>query len=306
MRCFSAQLEALLGTTPCDEARRRAEQELAVASEAGDVTGQCVALQVLGTVESIAGRSGVAREHLQRATALSDSGHVRTTSYIIPDLFYAGALLYLDEIEDGLRATDRVTPTAHRAGRPHPTPLSHMLGAAAHFLTGAWQDADAEIEAGLTVADESGSRNFVLYFRALLARMAIGRGRMSDATAHIEPWLRRAGRRIALRRRLALRRPRRAAGGVRRPCRGPGDRRADVGPDCPSPLLLRVPRPLLVAVAARHRQRSRRPRRRSCRMPRRGSETDPGPERHRWCDPGPGPRRPRRGAAQRSTRTPSA
>ena len=36
------------------------------------------------------------------------------------------------------------------------------------------------------MADEIGSRNFVLYFRALLARMAIGRGRMIEATGHIE------------------------------------------------------------------------------------------------------------------------
>ena len=186
MRCFSAQLEALLGATSLDEARRRSEQELALASEVGDVTGQCVALQVLGTVEAIAGRSGASRELLQRATALHDSGHVRTTSYIIPDLFYAGALLYLDEIEEGLRATDRSRRRHVERGALSQLPLSHMLGAAAHFFTGAWQDADAEIEAGLTVADETGSRNFVLYFRGLLARIAIGRGRMEDAAGHVE------------------------------------------------------------------------------------------------------------------------
>ena len=120
-----------------------------MASEVGDVTGQCVALQVLGTVEAIAGRSGAAREHLQRAMALHDSGHVRTTSYIIPDLFHAGALLYLDEIEEGLRATDRSRRRHVERGALTQLPLSHMLGAAAHFFTGAWQDADAEIEAGL-------------------------------------------------------------------------------------------------------------------------------------------------------------
>jgi DNA-binding CsgD family transcriptional regulator len=61
-----------------------------------------------------------------------------------------------------------------------------MLGAGAHFLTGVWQDADAEIEAGMAVADETASRNFVLYFRALLARIAIGRGRLADAAGHVE------------------------------------------------------------------------------------------------------------------------
>jgi DNA-binding CsgD family transcriptional regulator/tetratricopeptide (TPR) repeat protein len=186
MRCFSAQLEALIGMTSLDDARRRSERELSLASDIGDVTGQCVALQVLGSVESIDGRYGAAREHLQRATALQDSGHVRTTSYIIPDLFHAGALLYLDEVDACLRATDRSRRRHTERGALTQLPLSHMLGAAAHFFTGAWQDADAEIEAGLTVAEETASRNFVLYFRALLARMAIGRGRLADAAGHVE------------------------------------------------------------------------------------------------------------------------
>jgi class 3 adenylate cyclase/DNA-binding CsgD family transcriptional regulator/tetratricopeptide (TPR) repeat protein len=185
MLCFSTQLEALMGTTSIDEASVRTDRYLAMASEAGDVTGQCVALQVLGTVESLAGRLDVARAHLQRATALHDSGHVRTTSYIIPDLLYAGALLYLDRIEEGLRATYQSRRRHIERGALTQLPLSHMLSAATHFYTGAWPDADAEIDAGMTVADESESRNFVLFSRALLARMAISRGRLDDAAAHI-------------------------------------------------------------------------------------------------------------------------
>ena len=185
MRCFSAHLEILIGATSLDEARARSEDELALAAELGDVTGQCVALQVLGTVESVAGRYGAARDHLQRATALHDSGQVRATSYIIPDLFLAGALVYLDDVPAGIAATDRSRRRNTVRGALSQLPLCHMLGAGAHFLSGAWQDADAELEAGLTVADETASRNFVLYFRALLARMAIGRGRLDDAAAHV-------------------------------------------------------------------------------------------------------------------------
>ena len=304
MRCFSAQLEAMLGTTSLDEARRRSEQELAVASDVGDVTGQCVALQVLGTVESIAGHSGAAREHLQRATALNDSGHVRTTSYIIPDLFHAGALLYLDEIEEGLRATDRSRRRHVERGALTQLPLSHMLGAAAHFLTGAWQDADAEIDAGLAVADETGSRNFVLYFRALLARMAIGRGRLGDAAAHIErgfgelasgslfgaDWLFDAHAELQ------------AASGD--PAAGlataelmwgqTAHLRYFYGYRDRSSLLLRLAianeRDDLAAEAVECLEE--------------GATTDPGPQRHRRRDPGPGTRRPRRGPPRRGPRTP--
>jgi hypothetical protein len=35
--------------------------------------------------------------------ALHESGHVQSTSYLIPDLFHAGALLYLDRTDDARR-----------------------------------------------------------------------------------------------------------------------------------------------------------------------------------------------------------
>jgi class 3 adenylate cyclase len=107
LRCFSGQLEAMLGTLPLPDARDQATEELQRAGDLGDVTGQCVALQVLGTVASLEGRSAEARAHLQRSMALHESGHVRLASYVIPDLFLAATLYSLDELDECLRATDR-------------------------------------------------------------------------------------------------------------------------------------------------------------------------------------------------------
>lgn len=176
LSCFSAQLETLLGLTSAEEAMARASDELRRASELGDPTGQCVAWQVLGAVSSIRGDSGRARRELERAMALYESGHVVHASYLIPDLFHAGALLYLDEIDECLLATDRARRRHLDRGALTQLPLSHMIAAAAHLSVGGLADAEAEIDAGMAVADETGSRNFVLYFRALRARIAVARG----------------------------------------------------------------------------------------------------------------------------------
>jgi ATP/maltotriose-dependent transcriptional regulator MalT len=186
MRCLTAQLEALTGVISSDQARRRASAELRVARETGDATTQCVALQVLGAVESLEGRYGVAEGALRESMALHESGHVQSTSYLIPDLFHAGALLYLDRTDDARRATDRSRRTYLERGALSQLPMSFVIGAATRFYTGDWDDADAEITAGLAVAEDTGSRNFVLFFHSMLARLAIGRGSLDEATQHID------------------------------------------------------------------------------------------------------------------------
>ena len=49
------------------------------------------------------------------------------------------------------------------------------------LLRRAWDDALAELEAGLAVIDDTGNLNFVLYYEALLASIAIHRGDLATA-----------------------------------------------------------------------------------------------------------------------------
>ena len=165
--CFRGQLQVLLGTLSTSEAIKTAEATLAQGRAAGDATTQCVALQVLAVANSVEGHGDDTWAAVDQALRLLDGGHVRPVSYIIPDAFHAGTLVYLDRIEEALVAATRARSRHERAGTVTQLPLLYMVSAAAYFDTGRWDDCLADVEAGQQVSDETGSHNFVLYFAAL-------------------------------------------------------------------------------------------------------------------------------------------
>jgi hypothetical protein len=89
LTCFVAQLELTIGAIDADEALACGSDGLARAVERADLTGQCVAHQVLGAIYSFTGFGDLALQHSIDAMSLFDSGKVRPTSYLIPDMFYA-------------------------------------------------------------------------------------------------------------------------------------------------------------------------------------------------------------------------
>jgi DNA-binding CsgD family transcriptional regulator len=100
-------------------------------------------------------------------------------------MFYAGSLLNLDAIDDAIVAADAARQRAEQRGALALLPMAFMLGAGARFYAGRWDDAIAEIEAGLAVIDDTGNVTFVLYHEALLAKIAIHRGDLARAQAHL-------------------------------------------------------------------------------------------------------------------------
>jgi hypothetical protein len=54
-------------------------------------------------------------------------------------------------------------------------PMSYAITSAAHYYAGRFDDALAELEAGLAVIADTGSSNFLLYLLALRARIAVHR-----------------------------------------------------------------------------------------------------------------------------------
>ena len=63
--------------------------------------------------------------------------------------------------------------------------MSYMVTAASHSYAGRFDDALAELDAGLAVVADTGSHNFLLYFLALQARIALHRGETEAATEAI-------------------------------------------------------------------------------------------------------------------------
>ena len=175
LTCFSAQLELMTGAIDADEALARGTDGLARAVERADATGQCVAHQVLGAVYSFTGFGDLALKHSLDAMALFDSGKVRPTSYLIPDMFYVGELAEFDRLDEAIAHGASARARYQRRGALAQVPMSYALTSAAHYYAGRFDDALAELEAGLAVIADTGSSNFVLYLLAVQAQIAVHR-----------------------------------------------------------------------------------------------------------------------------------
>ncbi len=185
LACLSAQLQLMTGEIDADEAARRATDGLARALERDDATGQCVAHQVLGAVFSVTGFGEAALEHTRHAMALEESGTINRASYLIPDMFYASELAGSDRLDEAIRQGTVGRARYQARGAMSQLPMSYMVTGAAHWYAGRFDDALAELDAGLAVVSDTGSHNFLLYLLALQARIALHRGEIEVATEAI-------------------------------------------------------------------------------------------------------------------------
>ena len=183
--CLAAQLSMVTAATTVDNARHVADETLAKAVADGDATTQCVAHQTLGVIALFTGYGIIAREHLTAALALLGSARVTAASYLVPDTFQAIGLLELDLLDDAREAAETARQRAEQSGALALLPMAYGAVAGSLFAAGRWDDALAEIEAGQAVIDDTGNLNFVLYYDALLAKIAIHRGDLPAAQARL-------------------------------------------------------------------------------------------------------------------------
>ena len=176
LRCMAAQLSMLTGAMSVEDARHVADETMAKAVADGDLTTQCLAHQVLGVIATVTGYSVAACEHLAAAVALLDSG--RVTAGVLPHPRHRS----MPSACSRLGALDDASgPPIRRANEPNRrrtsvTPAAVLAAAGIHFFAGRWDDALAELEAGLEIINDTGNFSFVLYFDAVLAKIAIHRG----------------------------------------------------------------------------------------------------------------------------------
>jgi class 3 adenylate cyclase/DNA-binding CsgD family transcriptional regulator/tetratricopeptide (TPR) repeat protein len=193
LHCMAAQLSVLSGAMSVEEATVVADETMTEAVAHDDVTTQCLAHQVLGVIATITGHSVAAREHLAAAVGLLDSGRLTSTSYLNPEPFHALNLLESGALDDARAVADTARKRAERGGALAVLPTLSGAAAGIHFSAGRWDDAVAELEAGLEVIDDTGNFSVVLYFDALLAHIALHRGDLTQA----QEWLTTGAQRMS-------------------------------------------------------------------------------------------------------------
>lgn len=182
LECLEANLALLTGRST-DEVRAPALAALAAAQVLGadGAALECVARHTLALTDGAEGRYQTAIVHARASARLLFRGGIADHGYLIPDIWEATLLCFADRFDDALEAYDAARIRAERCGRLSLLVQTHAAVGHLHLLAGRWDDALAELEAGLTVTEDTGNHAHDVGYNALLARIAVGRGHQSAA-----------------------------------------------------------------------------------------------------------------------------
>jgi DNA-binding CsgD family transcriptional regulator len=129
----------------------RAEQ---LARASGNEVALCQALSVQAYLAHFLGRPHDAVELAQQAMAIADNSKDGTAHLANPYFFAGLPLMVLDRMEEGDRILQNGRRRAEEMGHMWSLPLYHSHLGGRKFITGEWDAAIAEFEAGFAIADE--------------------------------------------------------------------------------------------------------------------------------------------------------
>jgi tetratricopeptide (TPR) repeat protein len=148
---------------------RRALEE---AERSGDVATVVWSLTTMSVAVKSQGRYSEALDLTQRAVALAFEPPAPDARLRHPLFFHGLVLSDSDRPAEARVAFDRALEESEALQSAWLLPDTILMSAEARFLAGAWDDAIAELEAGLAMADERGQRILVaqsLAYRAIIA-----------------------------------------------------------------------------------------------------------------------------------------
>ena len=185
-----AAMVQLLASGELAGAEADASRALAAARAAEDPIGESMARCVLAGVEQFRGNIGNARQLVEEATRLGSQPvpvepGTLNSALRDPHMFHGMVLVDADELDaatEAFRAGAVVSAARGVAGRGH---FYHYWLGYRHYLAGAWDDARAELETGLGVAEEIENRRGTLAAHALLGLIALHRDELTAAETHI-------------------------------------------------------------------------------------------------------------------------
>lgn len=186
LRGLAAQVffRALFAAHDYTRGRARAE-EVAAGVRGHDMSAMVGARMLLMSTALAEGRASAAIEHIRAAVRAACEGPIRA-QHAHPRLHLAMLLTSLrrfDEAEAVLRtAAEEITELGHTAHAASPALFRSWLRRA----EGRIDDAVAEAEAGLALADDLGMRAFVLFAIAVLIVVSVRRGDLDAAARHVE------------------------------------------------------------------------------------------------------------------------
>ena len=174
----------LMGDLPTAVAA--AQAALLQAEESGDDLSACVALSALCAVAMFEGRLHDALAHAAAAVQRAQRSSTRTASTWHSNAFLGWALDVAEHPAEAEVALRRGRQLSEELGSAVSLPVYQWVLVWGRFVTGKWDDAMAEAQAGLVLADEAGSRIGAVPVHGMLAMIALHRNDLRQARKAIE------------------------------------------------------------------------------------------------------------------------
>lgn len=174
---------ALISIGLVADATTRAEHAQRAAVTCGDSLAQCIALTTLATAANFGGRleEGVAKA--ETAVRIADRSPHGAAHRFHVNFYRAVLLIDVDRLQDAHEAVRAGRALSIDLGTRSSLPLYQWTTALAHYLGGNWDDAIAECEACVDLADDLGVRQGVLLAYALRSLIALHRNELGVAAA---------------------------------------------------------------------------------------------------------------------------
>ena len=164
-----------------DGAVRLAER--ADATEGADDLARCIALTTLATARNFRGRFAEAVELAETAVRLADRSPGGSVHRFHANFYLGIFLLEAGRTEEAEAALQRGRRRSEELGAKWSLPIYQWALALTHFVSGDWDDASAECEACLELAEDVGTRRGVLFSLSLTSVMAVHRNDLAAAEA---------------------------------------------------------------------------------------------------------------------------
>ncbi len=187
--CVASSLRIFVdGST--DEVVRAANTALTSGSDGSTTSADdelaCWATHSLGLAALVDGRYEQALAHFDESSRLLQRQEIDDHGFLIPHLNAATAAAYLDDFVTYDRRAQSVMERCTARGEMSPLVIVHFGGAVIGYLTGRWDDALAEVDAGLSLASDTGADSMTTGLRAIAALVHTGRGNPDEADRHLE------------------------------------------------------------------------------------------------------------------------
>jgi DNA-binding CsgD family transcriptional regulator len=184
-----------------DGAARLANHAGATATRPADDLARCIAMTTLATLKHFRGRFAEAVELAETAVRLADRSPGRAAHRYHMNFYLGIFLLDMDRVEEAGHALQRGRRLSEELGATWSLPIYQWASALARYVAGDWDDASAECEACLELAEDIGTRRGVLFSHSLTSIIALHRGDLAaaeQAAAAAERELAQTGRQAGL------------------------------------------------------------------------------------------------------------